>query len=145
MSRPVEELFKDRTIMTYDAFHGPQIEYRDNAGNSYLWHGSNIGVVKGRYTVGSNLYCQIYPKNTFNPMTNKYGGKTECFPIVLTTQQAVANAPRDPFGLSSSPRTPHPLTGKIPAMFREFVDPYSRGQCRDGRIVRASKTASSTK
>lgn len=157
----VEQLFSDRTSMSYDPCHQEQIEYNAPDGRSYLWYGNNKTILRGLWEIVTNnndprisirtksnsgtpmaQYCQKYEPGSYNPSTRQSSGRWECLPLFLIAQNTVAGAAGDVFGLAEASEVPGRLRGNVPSRFKDFANPYPGGVCRDGRVIRGS--ASST-
>lgn len=67
------------TIVTYDTFHGTQVEYRDPDGGAWLVYPGNSGVLPGQWRVSPNKQlCHRYHSSGTNPATGVIGWEWEC-------------------------------------------------------------------
>ena len=81
----VQSFFGDRTMITYDVFHGTQVEYRRPDGRSFFWYPGNGLTIQANWKVGkvavnSQEICYQYPSNSYNPFLGPKGGNWECQP-----------------------------------------------------------------
>ncbi|MFK7762904.1 MAG: hypothetical protein AB8B62_06550 [Roseobacter sp.] len=96
--------------MTYDRYHGTQIEYHNRNGVSHLWYPGNASGVPARwrvkvYDAGGHAICWRYPNSSYNPVTNLQGGSEECTTDTFYFPSVVQILDGDHFKLD---------TGKVP-------------------------------
>ncbi len=109
-------VYSDRTFLTYDRFHGTQIEYHDPNGRAFLWYPGNFRAVPSNWKVkfdgpgkGHDI-CWQYPTNSYNPVTKQSAlGKFQCSPDWAYFPGVVQIVRGDPFDLSSG-RVPFRLS-----------------------------------
>ena len=67
------------TIISYDDFHGTQIEYRDPQGGAWLVYPNNRSVLPGRWKLDDDQrLCHKYFSSGINPATGVVGYEWEC-------------------------------------------------------------------
>ena len=67
------------TIISYDDFHGTQIEYRDPQGGAWLVYPNNRSVLPGRWKLDEDQrLCLKYFSSGINPATGVVGYDWEC-------------------------------------------------------------------
>ena len=67
------------TIISYDDFHGTQIEYRDPQGGAWLVYPNNRSVLPGRWKLDEDQrLCHKYFSSGINPATGVVGYEWEC-------------------------------------------------------------------
>lgn len=70
------------TLVSYDPFHGTQIEFHDPEGFAMLWYPGNTVIVPSYWKIDSTGYepeiCYLYPSSSFNPVTEEFGGDWDC-------------------------------------------------------------------
>ncbi|WP_179380411.1 hypothetical protein [Jannaschia marina] len=97
----------DRTFITYNSFHGTQIEYHGTDGKAHLWYPGNFSGVpsnwKIEYDVRSRSHdiCWQYPVRSYNPVTRQRGGRFDCQPNRFYLAGVTQILAGDPFNLAS--------------------------------------------
>jgi len=94
---------------TIPAGHGNQVEYFGPNGRAYLWYPGNKGVVPSLWKMikSGGLYgeitriCFLYPRRSYNPVTNESGGDWDCRRLAAQISQFNENASGDIFDLAS--------------------------------------------
>ena len=109
----VQSFFGDRTMITYDVFHGTQVEYRRPDGRIFFWYPGNGLTIQANWKVGkvavnSQEICYQYPSNSYNPFLGPKGGNWECQPAWAHTSGMKQVVKSDPFNLGST-RVPYRL------------------------------------
>lgn len=126
----VAAFFGDRTILTYSAQHGTQVEYIAANGETFLWYPGNDAILRGQFAVlwenasaeiddpqegryrgqvKLNYVCFRYGGNTYNPATGHRGGGYECGAYAQQRMTMKETRKGDVFGLSSRSSAPFPL------------------------------------
>ncbi|EEA96486.1 hypothetical protein [Pseudovibrio sp. JE062] len=108
-----------RTYLSFNRLHGFQVEYFGANKTNFLWYPGNKVVLPGRWKVDGQFVCYQYGSNTYNPVTNKRGGKWSCSPREFSAKGVVASLKGDPYGLSRSKKAPYVLQKcKAPEKFK---------------------------
>lgn len=97
--------YLDHTVVYYEPQHGNQIEYYGIDRRAYLWYPGNRGVVVSEWKIEGEEYCERSPSNTYNPVTQEWGGEWQRRPVRRLLATKVDAVRGDVFGLS---------TGRIP-------------------------------
>ena len=93
------------TYLSFNTFHGFQVNYIASDGRAWLWYpGNGKGVPEewSRNRVnGVQALCFRHPGNSYNPATGRRGGVGECQSLELSQKAIVARLNGDPFNLAS--------------------------------------------
>lgn len=78
----LRQFFSDRTLVSWDSFHGTQLEYHDAKGGAWLVYPGNKTVLPSEWKVelveGKLSLCYRYFSNGKNPATGVRGIEWEC-------------------------------------------------------------------
>lgn len=126
----IASFFADRTMLSYSAQHGTQVEYIAPNGDTFLWYPGNDAILRGQFTVlwekGSaeiddpeqgryrgqinlNYVCFRYAANSYNPATGHRGGGYECGAYARQREVLKETRKGDVFGLAGRAVAPFPL------------------------------------
>ena len=117
---------RNATRMTYDSFHGTQIEYSTAGGKTYLWYPGNPVILPGAWKTETEqtvsiseggkkfaalfgVICGRFGANTYNPATGVVGSQWECEPAGKSELRTVDRRDGDVFGLAQSKAVPFVL------------------------------------
>ncbi len=105
------------TYLSFDPYHGFQVNYLHEDGTAWLWYpGNRTGVPELWKTEGDNI-CFKHPSRSYNPVTKQSGGKWQCQKQIISLNLNVAELDGDVFNLRTG-RVPYPLPKcKAPKQF----------------------------
>ena len=93
------------TYLSFNKFHGFQVNYIAPDGRAWLWFPGNRKVVPEEWkldsTNGIKALCFRHPSNSGNPATGRRGGAFQCQSLKLSQKSIVARLDGDAFKLTS--------------------------------------------
>lgn len=93
------------TYLSFNKFHGFQVNYIAPGGLAWLWFPGNSKVVPEEWRLdsvnGTKAICFRHPSNSRNPATSRRGGAFQCQPLELSQKAIVARLNGDAFKLAS--------------------------------------------
>ena len=103
----IDSVFLNRSIITYDVYHGTQVEYHLSNGRSFLWSPGNSQTVLtnwkvGRSAVNRQEICYLYPSNSNNPTLGLKGVNRECEPVWAYRSDLKQVVKGDPYNLGTT-------------------------------------------
>ncbi|MEM9232535.1 MAG: hypothetical protein AAGB10_23360 [Pseudomonadota bacterium] len=137
-SMSVQDVIRDKTVLSYDPCHGYQVSYRDTNDRFFLWYGESTTVVSGRYSLElsqlrndevEGRYCQSFDQPTFDPAMKRVSTGRQCNPIKSVLGNDVEMIDGDIFNLSTGGNVPSNLMRDRPPQFAYDFDPYIGESC----------------
>ncbi len=125
--RHLKAEFSGRTLVTWDAQHGTQIEYLAGNGSTYLWRAGDKKIVSGQVRFDTmSLTSALQPRDaqkptpvicyryggTWNPVTGKVSKSWECVRPETKRRHILDSASGDIFNLAGRDKPPVTLDKK---------------------------------